>query len=290
MPDFVSPKELAQAIGASESSLKRWADKGHLRFARTAGGHRRIPVSEAVRFVRARGLTVVSPEVFGFGGVQSVPVQEAGQPAEGLLTNFLMSGQLAEAYSLISSLFLGGSSVAEIADGPIRHAMAEIGELWHHSREGILIEHRATEACSYAVNMIRSVLEVAADAPKAIGCSVQGDPYSLSTLLASVVTCECGFESTNLGVNLPIEVLKDEVDRSSPSLVWISINIPEVAEPVKDGILLVAEKISSYGGILAIGGHSHVQLGLASAPGIAFCGDMQELSKTASWVRAAQSS
>jgi MerR family transcriptional regulator, light-induced transcriptional regulator len=51
----LSPKALAAAIGVSESSLKRWADEGRLAAERTAGGHRRIAVAEAVRFVRRRG-------------------------------------------------------------------------------------------------------------------------------------------------------------------------------------------------------------------------------------------
>ncbi|HEX9106572.1 MAG TPA: MerR family DNA-binding transcriptional regulator, partial [Longimicrobiales bacterium] len=49
---YLSPRELAEAVGVSESSLKRWADRGVLAVERTAGGHRRIPLGEAVRFIR----------------------------------------------------------------------------------------------------------------------------------------------------------------------------------------------------------------------------------------------
>ena len=52
MKPLLSPRELAQAIGVSESSLKRWADAGQIRVARTAGGHRRISIADAVRFIR----------------------------------------------------------------------------------------------------------------------------------------------------------------------------------------------------------------------------------------------
>ena len=49
----------------SESSLKRWADGGRLRFSRTAGGHRRFSIAEAVRFVREAGLPVRDPAGLG---------------------------------------------------------------------------------------------------------------------------------------------------------------------------------------------------------------------------------
>ena len=62
---FLSPKDLAAAIGVSESSLKRWVDSGRLAVERTAGGHRRIPFQEAVRFVRAEGYRVQDPVCFG---------------------------------------------------------------------------------------------------------------------------------------------------------------------------------------------------------------------------------
>src|SRR5437764_13756024 len=62
---LLTPKELAQAIGVSESSLRRWVDAGDIRVARTAGGHRRIELAEAIRFIRHLGIPVVRPEVLG---------------------------------------------------------------------------------------------------------------------------------------------------------------------------------------------------------------------------------
>jgi len=37
----LSPRELAEALGVSESSLKRWVDAGKIAASRTEGGHRR---------------------------------------------------------------------------------------------------------------------------------------------------------------------------------------------------------------------------------------------------------
>ena len=42
MKPLLSPKELADAIGVSESSIKRWVDNGEIQATKTSGGHRRI--------------------------------------------------------------------------------------------------------------------------------------------------------------------------------------------------------------------------------------------------------
>ena len=45
--------------------MRRWTNDGVIRTSRTAGGHRRIAVSEAIRFIRESGTVVVRPDVLG---------------------------------------------------------------------------------------------------------------------------------------------------------------------------------------------------------------------------------
>ena len=81
MTDVLSTRELAEAIGVSESSIKRWADDGVLHVARTAGGHRRIPLPEAIRFIRETGAVVVQPAILGLDDAASA--SEAGGGGDG---------------------------------------------------------------------------------------------------------------------------------------------------------------------------------------------------------------
>src|SRR5687768_18525459 len=62
---LLTTRDLALAMGVSESSIKRWADEGEIRAARTVGGHRRIPLPEALRFVRERGRALRHAEARG---------------------------------------------------------------------------------------------------------------------------------------------------------------------------------------------------------------------------------
>ena len=63
--DLISPRQAARALGVSESSFKRWCDRGLIATVRTAGGHRKLAMSDVVRFVRERQGRVVAPELLG---------------------------------------------------------------------------------------------------------------------------------------------------------------------------------------------------------------------------------
>jgi MerR family transcriptional regulator, light-induced transcriptional regulator len=59
---LLSPKQVARALGVSESSLKRWCDQGLIATVRTAGGHRKMASAEVMRYIREHNLPLVSPE------------------------------------------------------------------------------------------------------------------------------------------------------------------------------------------------------------------------------------
>ena len=293
MDRFVSPKEMAQAIGVSESSLKRWVDNGLLEVSRTAGGHRRIPVSSAVQFIRNRGHSLVRPEVLGFTpALASSDEAFLGKSPEYTLTELLKSGKLLEARSLIFSLFMEGMSVAEIADGPICHALEEIGTIWHNDERGIIIEHRSVECCIYSLNILRGLIDFRRDSSqlKALGCSLEGDPYLLPSLLTSIVLIENEFDATNLGPDLPLEILRGEVNRMRPDLVWLSVtampNVPDLTENIGE----LCHDLITWGGMMVIGGRNAAAITMPESPALKICSSMQSLAETARWLSQSRSS
>jgi len=169
----LSPKQFASVVGVSESSLKRWADGGRLNVVRTAGGHRRIPVTEAIRFAREANLPIRKPSVLGLPELQTGRASIEADDAR--LTDLLveqLKGDAQAARATLMELYLAGRSLAWICDGPLQQAMARIGEIWRHDPRGIYLEHRATDICLQSLRLLRSLI------PPAGGEHGPGGPYA----------------------------------------------------------------------------------------------------------------
>lgn len=217
---LLSPRELAQALGVSESSLKRWVDAGKIVASRTDGGHRKIALPEAVRFIRETGAPLAHPEVLDLPELAAAP---GAATADGSLLGHLERGEAQAARGWLVARYLAGASIAELADGPVRAAMHALGELWRHDERGVFIEHRATEVCLAALGYLRGTLdEPAAAAPLALGGAPEDDPYRLPTLLASMVVVEAGLRAINLGPDTPIAAMQHAIAEHHPRLVWLS--------------------------------------------------------------------
>lgn len=214
---FLSPRQAARALGASESSLKRWVDAGELVIRRTAGGHRRIPASEVVRFASREGLTLQDASLLG-----RVPVPvPAGRRLTAAVTRALLNGDGEEMQRVLLHAHLGGMPVAALADGPLRLAMEEIGRLWLDDPEGVAREHHATLLAMRAAEALRGVLPpLRHGAPVAVGGGPAGDPYQLPSMLASLVLQEAGWRAVDLGADTPDAALAATAERLGASLVW----------------------------------------------------------------------
>lgn len=261
MNPILSPKELADAIGVSESSLKRWADSGKVRVSRTAGGHRRIHVADAVRFIRETGAPVVRPDILGLPdlGVIQADLTRGDSPGE-MLFNYLSVGDGPRARGLIMSLYLSGDSVAAIADGPIGEAMRRLGELWEHDAAGIFVEHRATDICVDAVRQLRLAIATNDAGPIAVGGAPPEDTYALPSLLAATALAAEGFRAVNLGPQTPFDTLVTAADQQGALLVWLSMTYVPNPGDLENGVAKLAAQLGARGVKLAIGGQKHAAL------------------------------
>ena len=236
MEPLLSPRQVADVLGVSESSVKRWVDGGELQAVRTAGGHRRIARSEAVRFARASGTFPARPDLLSLPGpVPSGDTPASGDPLVAAFHHALLEDDRATAVALLSSAFLSGEPVAALCDGPIRIALERIGELWKHDSRGILHEHRATDICVYGLGLLRSLLPTAgAGAPAAVGSAGEKDPYLLPGMCCAVALADIGFRDIDLGPRTPVSTKLAAVERYAPVLVWhtASIGGEEIAELV----------------------------------------------------------
>lgn len=220
----LSPKQLAQAIGASESSIKRWVDDGAIPASKTAGGHRRITRTDALAFIRERALAVARPDLLGVSEIAGWG-DSAGDRSAQRLYELLEKGERDEARGLLLSRYLGGESLVSLFDGPMREALVRIGELWRDRDDGVFVEHRAVAICVEALHRLNlDFVAPPVDGPAAVGGACEGDQSSLPTLMAALVVRAEGYHDVNLGPNTPCDALLRAADRHGARMVWLSAN------------------------------------------------------------------
>jgi len=257
----LSPKDFASALGVSESSVKRWVDDGKIHAVRTPGGHRRIAIREAIRFVRSTAAPLPRPGLLGLRELTPRGLTAPGDlPAVSeALHNALLEGRALEARALVVQAFVAGASPADLCDGPVRSALTRIGDLWHHDRAGVFVEHRATAIMVEVLSFLRTLMVVEHGAIRAVGCAPAGDPYVIPTLAVATVLAGEGIEVTNLGPETPMLSLVLAIERVRPKIVWVSASTATGAEAVVAGIGAVLEAVRSAGATVAIGGRSFEQ-------------------------------
>lgn len=284
---FLSPKDLADAIGVSESSLKRWVDDGRLVAVRTAGGHRRIPQHEAVRFVRSQRFALVRPELLGLPASDAQPPVQPGE-AEPFLRHLLAENAIAARAYLVQR-YLSGVSLAALCDGPIRAALTHVGGLWKHSERGIVTEHRATDIVIQSLGYLRSLLPpTPQDAWTAVGCAPSGDAYLLPTMMCASVLAEAGWRDRNLGPDTPLAAVREAVATTQPKVVWCSLSQEQPSEIAAREVVQLVDELAPSGVYVVLGGRGAQTLDVVGREHVLVVGTMVELAAFARGLGAAR--
>lgn len=278
MKALLTPREFAEAIGVSESSVKRWVDDGHILATRTAGGHRRISLQEASRYIREQGTPLIRPDLLGLPELRRVGSNAAApDDLEDRLFESLRTGSAAEARGLILSRYLGGSSVAKIVDGLLARAMTKIGELWVSDPAGILWEHRATQIAIQAVAQLRLLLNPLEDSATAIGGAPVGDRYILPSLTVAAVLEGQGLRVVNLGPETPMQTLVRGIEDVNPRLVWLSVSVATNVDMLRRDVQELGQQLLERGSLLVIGGAEASKLSLPESEAVYVGRSMAEL-------------
>jgi len=213
---------VAQALGVSEASLKRWCDKGLLNVVRTAGGHRRLPINGVMQFIRQQGHEIVRPEVLVLPPA-TCHIDAALDRVRDLIRAALEAGDGDRCRRLLFNLYLSGHPTREICDKVIAPAFHDIGDRWSHGDVEVYEERRGVEICMRALYELRAALPtVPADAPVAFGATLEGDPYTLPTTMVEVALREDGWQAMSYGIGHPAETLCAAFREVRPRLFWLS--------------------------------------------------------------------
>lgn len=224
MSEFLTPKQVARAIQVSESSVKRWCDKGTISTHYTAGGHRRIMLSVLIDFLRSSKHELIRPEVLGLPATTGQTVRVIDRAAL-QITDALLNGDEEQCRRIVFDLYLAEHRVSTICDLVFVKAFEAIGDRWQCGDAEIYQERLACEITVRVFHELRMLLPPPpSEAPLAIGGTVEGDLYTLATTMAELVLRDNKWNAVSLGSNLPFKTLAAAIRHQRPRLFWLSVS------------------------------------------------------------------
>jgi methanogenic corrinoid protein MtbC1 len=190
---------------------------------RTAGGHRKIPIADVLRFVREGDHQFVSPELLGLPPV-SAHAELGLTRSKALLADALLAGDELLARQIVFDLYLAKHSLSVIFDEVIAAAFREIGDRWACHDADVYQERRGCEIARQTLFDVRKVQRMPARAWRATGGTIDGDLYALPSAMAELVLRESGFNAISLGTSIPFSSLIKAVQEMRPKLFWLSVS------------------------------------------------------------------
>lgn len=241
--EYVSTAQVSAALKVSVSTIKRWVDGGVLPAYRTAGGHRKLLLSDITRLVREGVLphgdltqlnalarssqTTLDPDATSRPLIPNPNIKPlAWGQHQTRLMEALKSGDDAAARALVRSVRQNGASFAALGDFLLAPVLHQIGHEWERGEIEVFHEHRASQICASILFELRAERIAASHAPRplSVGGSPEGDLYLLPTLLCQLVMEESGWQCVQLGPNTPMDSYVRAAIELKPQLVWISLS------------------------------------------------------------------
>jgi excisionase family DNA binding protein len=261
---FLTTRQLARLWLVSEATVKRWADTGQLKSARTAGGHRRFPLSEVLRFQAERGLGAGAGGVSVAGAARGAMHAPGGaQPAvpfdvertAGLFFDAIARGLAGEASALLLEAHMHGVAVEVVFDEVVAPALRRVGDAWHADVMSVADEHLATSTAARAVETLAGATRRAgAHIGEAVCCAAEGEMHTVAILCLQAALEAAGWEARNLGGHTPFFALAEYVARHRPALVCVSSTMQWELEHNARDYAQLAQAALACGARVVLGG------------------------------------
>lgn len=170
-----------------------------------------------------------------------------------------------------------GASVLRICEA-LTEAFHRIGEAWECSEVEVYREHIASQIAYRLLLDLGSLMSIAdQEAPAAIGCAPDCDPYVLPTCMVELVLRDLGWRAQSLGTNLPLEMLAPAIDDIQPRLCWVSVSYIDSMARMREQLSLLGGIGCSKGVKVVCGGRALSDEVKHGHTGITFLTELREL-------------
>ena len=256
MTDYLSPKQLAMAIGVSEASVKRWCDRGLIRTTRTAGGHRRLARADVLTFLRADQVPIIAPQLLGLPSMTGVTDETTSTIVKDL-KEALVKGDRERVRRLVLNFYMSGNSAAKTFDEIIAPAFYGIGEKWKCGEVEIYEERRGTEITMSIIRELDLMIsEPQESVATAICTTLKDDYYEIPLGMVATTLREAQVKVEKIGVNVPRFSIEKAVEEIRPRLVCISTSFVKLEEEFLNDMKILHQKVKLMGATLIIGGQA----------------------------------
>ena len=300
-----SPTQVAQALQVSESSVKRWCDRGVIRTDRTLGGHRRIPLEHLMEFLESTNRRIVDPAAIGLSDrrqledqrqIQRDAIAELSSRADRvgedpsianapfLQSQFeraLLAGDEAQCRKVIGSWYAIHGNMASVADDLMAPTFRVIGQMWECGRADVYQERRGCEICIRLIHELRRLIaDPFNEAPLAMGGTSEGDNYQVANQLIEIIFREAGWRTISLGSGVPFSSMASAIQKYRPKVFWLSVSHIDSDDDFLDRFQRFSEELPQ-GTMLVVGGRCLSDSLRKKMQFSAYCDSMRQLSNLA---------
>ncbi|HET6438715.1 MAG TPA: helix-turn-helix domain-containing protein [Anaeromyxobacter sp.] len=206
--DWISTAQVAELLGVSAATVKRWAEAGSLPSERTRGGHRRFRRESVEQFRRAGAAHHLSPAATADSWIRLLL---APTPA------LAIELALLEARSQLGSWL----AVAESLDPVLEF----VGLRWAKGELTVLEEHLLAARLSRGLSWAAESLPVGSSAPSALLATPEGEDHTLGLSLVEVCLREAGWRTAWAGRRLPTSDLERHARAGGTSALLLSASV-----------------------------------------------------------------
>lgn len=159
---FFSTRELSELCAVGETTVKRWANMGLIKYHKTIGGHRKFKLDDVLDFIDKNHIRVSSEQLERLQmqkrsadaidlNTEILLVRGDVSALAGKLTENLLEFKKNEVEALLSKAIERIPSFSVIFDNMIAPAMHRIGNLWCEKKLSISDEHIITNMIVEAI-------------------------------------------------------------------------------------------------------------------------------------------